>query len=166
MLGVDTVSDFLEAVAAEPRLELGPEGGGDFSRGDVGQCGVLSPLPPALFGGRGSLEAASPAWRVGTLAADRALCIAAADGCVEIGVDNGAGRLSLRVGEAFRDVRGLEAGDGDDMGPKLPDGCFFNGGAATVVAGVADGFRDSLLGLLRSADVFAAALPFSIDVSA
>ena len=69
----------------------------------------------------------------------------------------------MRVGEAFRDVLGLEAGDGEAIGTKLFDDCLRNGGGFAV--GVVDGFRDSPLGLLRGADMFAAALPLSVVVS-
>lgn len=66
------------------------EGGGLFNRGEAGHCGVDSPeVGPALLGPprEGSFETASvtapPAEICGTLLADNALCIAAAEGCVE-----------------------------------------------------------------------------------
>ena len=91
MLGGAAASGFFCAVA-EPLRELVPEGGGDFKRGDVGQCGVLSSDAPALLGALGSFETPSgtgPACKLGTFAADNALCIAAAEGCVEMGVESG-----------------------------------------------------------------------------
>ena len=125
---------------AEPLLELDPEGGGDFSRGDVGQCGVVSLDAFALFGGLGSFDTASetaPPCSCGTLAADSARCIAAADGCVEMRVEGGCGR----VGEVFLDVFGLVPFDDDVIGTRLLDGCFRSVGVGPA-AGV-DGLRDS-----------------------
>jgi hypothetical protein len=63
-----------------------PDGGGDLSRGDIGQAGVLSPdtLEPDLEA-RGSLDADSATaagWSWGIAAAESARCMAAADGTV------------------------------------------------------------------------------------
>lgn len=69
----------------EPRLEFTPEGGGDFILGDSGHCGVDSADATVLLGPRGSLEVDSAAavpgcCSCGTLDAERARCIAAAEG--------------------------------------------------------------------------------------
>ena len=74
MTGTD--STFLGAMA-EPLLLLVADGGGDFKRGEIGHCGVVSPDPgPVLFVDRGNLETASVTEVVdcncGTLAADKA----------------------------------------------------------------------------------------------
>lgn len=66
------------------------------------------------------------------MAAESARCIAAAEGCVDMGVVKDCGRLSFRIGELFRDVCGLEPADGDDRGTRLLDGCFRNVGGAGV----------------------------------
>lgn len=99
-------------------------GGGLFNRGEAGHCGVLSPeAGPALFGPAraGSFDTASvtapppPAERDGTLLADSALWIAAAEGCDEKDwLFNAPGRLSLRIGEVFREDLGLGVTEGDD----------------------------------------------------
>lgn len=86
MLGIADGSGFLCCAAADPRRELGPDGGGDLSRGDIGHCGVVSPEATALFCARpGSLATASLTVEpfdcsCGTLDADNARCMAAADG--------------------------------------------------------------------------------------
>lgn len=68
-------------------------GGGLFNRGEGGHCGVVSPeAGPALFGParEGSFDTASvtappaPAESCGTLLAESARCIAAAEGCEEL----------------------------------------------------------------------------------
>ena len=74
----------------------------------------------------------------GTFAADSARCIAAADGCVAIGVVKVVGLLSLRCGEVLREVCGLEPADGEALvGRRLLDRCFRRGGAVAAV-GVED----------------------------
>lgn len=153
-MAVADTPPFFCPVAADPRLEFGPEGGGDFSRGDVGQCGVLSPDPPALLGTLGNRDTESdtpPACNCGAFAADNARCIAAADGCVGFGLDRCCGRLSLRMGDVLRDVLGLEPADTVAAGTRLFDDRFRKGGAG--VADAIEGFRDSLG--LRGADIFA-----------
>ena len=71
-------------------LEIGAEGGGDFTRGDrVPVEGVLSAFATVLEVDLGSLETASvtgPGWSCGTLVADKARWIAAAEGvlCVVV----------------------------------------------------------------------------------
>jgi hypothetical protein len=65
----------------ESRRKL--DGGGDLSRGDTGQDGVVSPDGTLLLCVRGSLEDGSEGlegWSWGVAAAERARCIAAADG--------------------------------------------------------------------------------------
>lgn len=98
----------------DPLLELGPDGGGDLRRGETGHCGVLSPLVLELFPALGALPASpfAPPGSAGTFAADRARCIAAAEGCVAMGVVTGCGLLSLRMGEVLREVSGLEPAEG------------------------------------------------------
>lgn len=73
MVGAALPSAFF-AAADDPRLELGPEGGGDFSRGDIGHCGVVSPLALVLLFGLDTLaeSAAVPLCSAGTLAAESA----------------------------------------------------------------------------------------------
>jgi len=90
MAGVDWASGFLIwlrselAREREPDRPSAPGGGGDRRRGEMGQWGVVSPdLCPdvALEGGSvlvESAEAVEDSW--GMLAADRARCMAAADG--------------------------------------------------------------------------------------
>lgn len=111
-----------EAMVACLGLDREP-GGGLFSRGEAGHCGVVSPeLGPALFGPPrvGSFDTASvtappPVEICGTLLADNALCIAAAEGCVEKDwLAKGPGRLSLRMGDVFREDLGLAVAEGDD----------------------------------------------------
>jgi hypothetical protein len=126
MLGAAVPSTFF-CVAADPLRELEPDGGGDFKRGDVGHFGVFSPDLGA-FGGFETPSATPVACSCGAFAADKALCIAAADGCDELGVDSGCGRLSFRMGDALRDVLGLFPADGLCC-TKLFEGCFFNSGA-------------------------------------
>lgn len=109
----------------DPRRELGPEGGGDLTRGEIGHCGVVSPEAVALFTGLANLDTASVTdvprvWvcvccgcSCGTLEADSARCMAAAEGVVDNPVGIVVG-LSFRVGDALREVCGLcpVAGDG------------------------------------------------------
>jgi len=47
----------------EPLLELLADGGGDFNRGEMGHCGVMSPElgPPTFFADLGSRETGSAA---------------------------------------------------------------------------------------------------------
>lgn len=61
MIGAELGSGFFGCCgAADPLLELDADGGGDFRRGDIGHCGVVSPdPPPALLLALGSLETAS-----------------------------------------------------------------------------------------------------------
>lgn len=123
-------------VAFEFLLEFDTDGGGDFSLGEVGQRGVVSPDAPPFFCTLGSLETASdtpPAGNCGAFAADSALCIAAAEGCVEGGLERGCCRLSLRIGEVLRDVRGLAPADDVVVGTRLLDVCFCNGGAVVTL---------------------------------
>lgn len=153
------VSGFFCCAVEDPLLELGPDpdGGGDFNRGDVGQCGVVSPDPVPPFGALGRRDTASdtpPACNCGAFAADSALCMAAADGWVEMGVERGCGRLSFRTGEVLRDVRGLVPANGEPTGRRLLDGCFRNGGGC--IADAIDDFRGSLA--FRRAVVFAVGL--------
>lgn len=99
-------------------------GGGLFNRGEAGHCGVVSPeAGPALFGPArvGNFDTASvtapppPADRDGTLLADSAPWIAAAEGCDEKDwLCDAPGRLSLRIGEVFREDLGLGVTEGDD----------------------------------------------------
>lgn len=147
------------ADVAEPRLEFGPDGGGDFSLGDKGHCGVVSPLAEVLLFARDALAASAvgPLGRVGTLAADNARCMAAAEGWVDMGVVRGCGRLSLRIGEVFLDVRGLVPAEAEDVVASPPDRRFLSGGAAAVVgvvAGEEAAFRVSLV-LRRGAELLA-----------
>lgn len=158
------------AVVAEPRLELGPEGGGDFNRGDIGHCGgVVSPLAPVLLFCLDALPASfvPPPGRAGTFAADSALWIAAAEGCVDIGVVRGCGLLSFRVGDAFLDVRGLVPAEAEGVVTSPPDNCFLSGGGAAVVGvGACDGgFLVSLV-LRRGAELLAVVMPAASEVSA
>jgi len=111
MLGATLGSVVFFCAALDPRREFAAEvggGGGDFSRGDRGHCGVVSPDPaPRPFGARGRRDTASetgPDGSCGTLAADNARWMAAAEGWVEMGVERGPVRLSLRIGEVLRDV--------------------------------------------------------------
>ena len=83
MLGF-TGASFFFTKWREPLRELDPDGGGDFNRGDTGHCGVASPdAVPLLLACLGNLDVASAAGAgciPGTLAAESALWIAAADG--------------------------------------------------------------------------------------
>lgn len=81
MVGAGLLSGFFGAVE-DPRRELDPDGGGDFNLGDIGHCGVVSPLAPVLLFGLETLavSAAELFCSAGTFAADRARCIAAAEG--------------------------------------------------------------------------------------
>lgn len=146
------------AAVAEPRLEFGPDGGGDFSRGDTGHCGVVSALAPVLLADRGTLDA-SPAAAFcseGTLAADNARCMAAAEGWVATGVVVGCGLVSLRMGDVLRDVRGLVPAEAEDAVTKPPDSFFLSGGSpADMGVGTCDvGFLVSLV-LRRGAELLA-----------
>ena len=126
ILGAAVASAFFCATAEFLR-ELAADGGGDFSRGDSGHCGVVSPEPAALLCCLGSFDTASdmePCCSCGTAAADKALWIAAAEGCVDIGVVRGPGLLSLRIGEVFREVRGLVPAGDAVCGIRLPEGVF------------------------------------------
>ncbi len=79
--------------------------------------------------------------------------MAAAEGCVEGGLESGCCRLSLRMGEVFRDVLGLAPAEPlFVVGTSVLDSCFCNGGGATV-GGILL-FRDSP-GLFLDAEVFA-----------
>lgn len=157
------------AVVAEPRLEFGPEGGGDFNRGDIGHCGVVSPLAPVLLFCLDTLPASfvPPPCSAGTFAADSALWIAAAEGCVDIGVVRGCGLLSLRIGEVFLDVRGLVPAEAEGVVTSPPDNCFLSGGGAAVVGvGACDeGFLVSLV-LRRGAELLAVVMLTASEVSA
>jgi hypothetical protein len=118
-------SNFLPATEAIPACfpATRDEGGGLFNRGEAGHCGVVSPeAGPALLGPAraGSFDTASvtgppPEESCGTLLADKALCIEAAEGCDEKDWPAKApGRLSLRMGELFREDLGLEVVEGDE----------------------------------------------------
>jgi len=102
---------------------------------------VLSPdeppaaaLVPALLGSLDTASVTAPPGNCGTLLADNALCIAAADGCVEK-LGGPEGRESLRMGDVFREVRGLAPADGDEeCGSRLLEDCLRRvGGGAGVV---------------------------------
>lgn len=157
MTGAGVLSVFFAAVV-DPRLELGPEGGGDFNLGDMGHCGVVSPLAPWLLFGLATRppSAAPPPGSVSTLAADSARCMAAAEGCVEMGVVRGCGLLSLRMGDVFLDVFGLLPAEAEGVVTSPPDNCFRNGGGAAGVdmGTCADAFRVSLV-LRRGAELLA-----------
>ena len=115
-------------------------GGGLFNRGEGGHCGVVSPeAGPALFAParEGSLETASdtappppPAESDGTLLAESARCIAAAEGCDELDwLDRGLGRPSLRMGDGFREVLGLVVEDcEEEVGSIEAECCLRNVG--------------------------------------
>lgn len=85
----------------------------------------------ALLGPRGSLDTASDTvvpgcCNCGTLDAESARCIAAAEGCVESVLDS-AGALSFRSGDVLRDVRGLCPAAGEDVaGGSVVDEDFLN----------------------------------------
>ena len=168
MVGAGVPSAFF-AVVDDPRLELAPEGGGDFSLGDIGHCGVVSPLAPELLFGLEALVASVDAvpWRVGTFAADNARCMAAADGWVEMGVVRGCGLLSFRIGDVFLDVLGLVPAEVEDVVTSPPDSRFRNGGAVAVVGVVAceEAVLVSLV-LRRGAELFAVAMLAASRVSA
>jgi hypothetical protein len=92
MAGVDEISGFLSWVRSEFRRDrerVSELGGGDFSRGVVGQWGVLSPelVPDVDLSGLGTLEgscvAAGGSW--GMFAEDSARWMAAAEGTVLLG---------------------------------------------------------------------------------
>lgn len=147
MLGTGAGSGFLLCIA-DPRLELA-DGGGDFSRGDIGHCGVLSPDPPPVLCARGNFDTASDTdpCNCGTLAADSARWIAAAEGtegCRD-------GLLSFRPGELFREESGLAPADGDFNGNRLFEGCFRSCGMGVVE----EDCERTALGLRRAAAVFA-----------
>jgi hypothetical protein len=99
-------------------------GGGLFNRGEAGHCGVVSPeAGPTLFAParEGNFDTASdtappvPAESCGTLLAESARCIAAAEGCDELDwFDRALGRPSLRMGDGLREVLGLEVEDCED----------------------------------------------------
>ena len=60
MMGTVLFESAIFGAPVEPRRELVTDGGGDFIRGDIGHCGVLSPdTPPTLLFARGSLDTAS-----------------------------------------------------------------------------------------------------------
>lgn len=168
IVGAAVDSAFLTAFE-DVRLELAPDGGGDFSLGDIGHCGVVSPLAPELLFGLEALAASvgAPPCSVGTLAADNARCIAAAEGWVEMGVVRGCGLLSLRIGDVFLDVLGLVPAEVEDVVTSPPDSRFRNGGAAAVVGVVAceDAVLVSLV-LRRGAELFAVAMFAASGVSA
>lgn len=149
MLG-GTLGAGVEAAAASsgllPAIEAMPgcrefdreDGGGLFNRGEAGHCGVVSPdTDPALFWPprAGSFDTASvtapPAESDGTLLADSARWMAAAEGCVEKDwLARGPGRLSLRTGEVLREDLGLAAADGEEeLGRRDVELCFRNCGA-------------------------------------
>lgn len=94
ILGVDAPRWFSESL-----LALTDDGGGDFNLGDCGHVGVLSPDPAAergcIFGNLETASVTEPAGNCGTLVADKALWMAAADGTVPVGVDKAAGRCGL-----------------------------------------------------------------------
>lgn len=112
----------IEAIIGCCLDEAREEGGGLFNRGEAGHCGVESPeAGPALLGPPrgGSFDTASvtapPALSCGTLLADNARCMAAAEGCVEKDWPaNGPGRLSLRIGDVFREDLGLALAEGEE----------------------------------------------------
>lgn len=157
-VGVEAYSDssafFPTPAARLPCLEVTRvEGGGLFNRGEAGHCGVVSPeAGPTLFAPArdGSFDTASdtappvPAESCGTLLAESARCIAAAEGCDEL--DRALARPSLRIGDGFREVLGLEVEDcEDEVGSMEAECCLRNVGAR--VEGVE--FWRVALGLLR-----------------
>lgn len=175
MLGVANASGLLCCATAEPRLELGPDGGGDLRRGEIGHCGVVSPEGVTDFGTRpgnfdtASLTAEPFCCRCGTLDADNARWIAAADGCVDKALGTSGG-LSWRMGEAFLDVRGLAPGAGDAVnGVRFVDADFLSVGTddpedeecVDCLNCVLDDFLDVDLSLVLPAFSFASPLPGS-----
>jgi hypothetical protein len=114
-------------------------GGGLFNRGEAGHCGVVSPeAGPALFAParEGSFDTASvtappvPAESCGTLLAESARCIAAAEGCDELDWLDRVLRPSLRMGDGFREVLGLEVEDcEEEVGSIEAECCLRNVGA-------------------------------------
>lgn len=73
-----------------------------------------------------------------------------------MGFVNDCGRASFRMGEALRDVRGLEAGEGDCTRFKLPaESCLFNGGCDGGGGAVFEAGGEVPEGL-RAAEVLAA----------
>ena len=148
-------SDFFPTPEARlPCLEVTRvAGGGLFNRGEAGHCGVVSPeAEPVLFAPArdGNFDTASdtappnPAESCGTLLAESARCIAAAEGCDEL--ERALARPSLRIGDGFREVLGLEVEDcEEDVGSMEAECCFRNVGAR--VEGVE--FWRVALGLLR-----------------
>ena len=150
MAGVVEGSDFLiwerSEFVRERERPSSPEGGGDLKRGDIGQRGVLSPELEADvdFKGRGALAMSDEAdadGTSGTLEADRARLMAAAEGVVVEGPTRlgpllglgsalvmrdrtpvllfvpevAAGRAWGRAGDASREERGDVA---DEEGPE------------------------------------------------
>jgi hypothetical protein len=153
-------SAFFPITEAMPvcRAETRDEGGGLFNRGDAGHCGVVSPeAGPELFVGpvrAGSLDTASvtaplseESW--GTLLADKALCIAAAEGCDENDwLPKAPGRLSLRIGDVFREDLGLDVVDEED-GSRDAECCLRNVGVCMEEEDEDTVFWRVALGLLR-----------------
>lgn len=104
-----------------------------------------------LFGALGNFEtpSATPvACNCGVFAADNARCIAAADGCDELGLDSGCGRLSFRIGDVLREVLGLADGL---CWTQLFEGCFFNIDGAELTDVVDEDIAISSLSLLDTA---------------
>ena len=111
LFAVALPSGFL-AVGAEMRRLLPSDGGGDFSRGETGHWGAASPMAPVIerrgvADGVSVAEAAETGVNRGVVAAERARCIAAAEGCVEGVFVRGCGRK----GDVLREVRGLAVAD-------------------------------------------------------
>ena len=74
LVGATLPSAFF-TVVAEPRLEFEPDGGGDLSLGDIGHCGVVSPLavvPLLTLDGLLASFGVPFCCNTGTLAADNA----------------------------------------------------------------------------------------------
>lgn len=167
IVGAGVLSGFFGAVA-DPRLEFEPDGGGDFNLGDIGHCGVVSPLAPVLLFGLDTLaeSVVELFCSAGTFAADSARCMAAAEGWVDMGVVSGCGLLSFRIGDVFLDVFGLEPAEADVVVANPPDSCFLSGGGAVVV-GVGACEEDLLVSLVlrRGAELLAVVMLAASGVS-
>lgn len=143
--------------------------GSDLSRGDTGHCGELpssapppAPPPPGALErccARGSLDAGSDVvvgWSCGVVAADRARCMAAAEGVELAAPGKLGGRCGLTswlrelvrtgtirgfcdglAGDGSREERGVFSAEGEPEAVSESVGGFFDVGAAAVVAGVA-----------------------------
>lgn len=83
----------------EFRRERTAVGGGERRRGDCGHVGVVSPEPMAvrccILGSFETASVTGPPWSWGTLVADKARCMAAAEGTVPAVADKAGGRCGL-----------------------------------------------------------------------